>query len=99
MGGGLPWLPTALSTIKPATSPLLSVVGLHFSFQFTAASVRPLIQDGGNHLRWAADEVTRIEREFEGAMSFTVSRNSLFDAVLDKLNVRIRPCVAGNVTA
>lgn len=39
-------------------------------------------------LRWVADEVARIEREFEGAVNLVVLRDAGFKVVLDKLNVR-----------
>ena len=39
-------------------------------------------------LRQVVDEVARIEREFEGEVSLTVTRDSIFTVVSDTLNVR-----------
>ena len=92
-GGSLVWIPTALSTLKPATSPHLSTIKLNF---FRSPNVRwitgDLVKDAGNDLRWVADEVSRIEREFEGVVDFTVLRDLRFKAALDALNVRFRFC-------
>jgi len=49
-----------------------------------------MITDMGNDLRLIADEVARIEREFEGAVNLAVLRDSKFGAVLDSLDVRFR---------
>lgn len=78
----------ALSTLKPTTSPRLSAVRLSFA-GFTDRTVDTLIRDTGNDLRQVADEVARIEREFEGAVNFTVASDSVFEAVLDTLGVRV----------
>jgi len=40
----------------------------------------------GDDLQWITDEFARIEREFEGAVSFTVIRDSGFEE-LDTLKV------------
>jgi len=91
--GGLPWFPTALSTLKPATSPHLSTIQLHF----TCASsffAETLIEDMGDHLRRTADEVSRIEREFKGAVNLTTLRDSNFEGAFGTLKVRFR-CVGG----
>jgi len=86
-GKGLPWIPMALSTLKPTTSPRLSTVRLSFA-GFIARSVKTLIEDTGNDLRLVAVEVSRIEREFEGRVNFTVVSDSVFEVVLDTLGVR-----------
>jgi len=89
MGGGLLLIPMALSTLKPATSTHLSAIQLNFVWQSSAyQSVETAIEGAGDDLRWVAAEVTRIEREFEGAENLTVVWDSGFKAVLDKLNVR-----------
>ena len=91
--GGLPWLPTALSTLKPATSPHLSTIRLDFACSSTfTRSFETLIEDMGGDLRRVADEVFRIEREFEGAVNLTTFRDPKFDAACGALNVRFR-CV------
>ena len=92
MGGGLPWIPMALSTLKRATSPHLSSIQLNFVWRSsTYHSVDTAIEDAGDDLQRVAGEVTRIEREFEGAVNLTVVRDLGFKAVLDKLDVRFHP--------
>jgi len=86
-GGRPPWIPAALSTLGSATSPRLSVIKLNFTSS-TGVLAETMITNLGNNLRWIADEVARIEREFEGAVNFTVLTDSRFEAVLDALNVR-----------
>ena len=89
IGGRLLWIPTALSTLRPTTSPCLSVIRLNFAFPITTSqTVETAINDTGNDRLWVADEVTRIEREFEGAVNVTVLRDPGFKVVLDTLNVR-----------
>ena len=86
MNGSLHWIPRALSTIKPATSPCLSVVQLTFIRQATAnRSVRGLVEDAGGDLRWVTDEITRITSEFEGAVDLTVLWDPSFRMALDAL--------------
>ena len=81
--GGLPWIPVALSTLRPATSPHLSAIRFDFNFSVGGAqSVETLIEDVGNDLRRVADEVTRIEREFEGTVNFAAVLDSGFWEVL-----------------
>jgi hypothetical protein len=90
-GGDLFWLPAALSTLKRATSSRLSVLQVHFVVMSTATrSVETLIEDMSNDLRRAAEEFARIEREFEGGVDLTVSRDPKFKAMFDTLNVRFR---------
>ena len=84
--GELFWIPVALSTLRPATSPHLSAIKLNF-FHLPAGS---LIEDASNDTVWLADEVARIEREFEGTVDFTVLRSPGDD--VDKLDVRSRFC-------
>ena len=92
-GGSLLWIPMALSTLRPATSPRLSTIRLDFSRPSTATrSVESAIEITGNNLRQVADEIARIEREFEGAVNLTVFRDPVFEAVSDTLNVRFRLC-------
>jgi len=94
MGGALPWVPSALSTLKPATSPHLSTIQLKFIGPPIANPlVESLIQDIGDDLRRIADEAVRIGREFGGTVEFTVIRDSVFEAVLGTLNVSFRPRV------
>lgn len=89
--GTLPWIPSALSTLKPATSPRLATIRLDFAGPPIASlHVESLIKDMGGDLRRIADEADRIEREFEGAVEITVLRDPVFGEVLDTLNVSCR---------
>jgi len=89
MNNGLPVIPGALSTLRPATSPRLSAVRLEFTYESTAfRSVELMTGEVWICLRQAANEVARIEREFEGAVNFTVVPDSRFEMVLDRLKVR-----------
>jgi len=93
--GGIPWIPMALSTLRPTTSPCLSAIRLDFTGTPTnRRSVEMLIEDAGNDLRRVADEVGRIEREFKGAVIFTVLLHPRFEAISDIIGVRLRPCGA-----
>ena len=87
--GGLSWIPTTLSTLRSVTSPRLSALRLDFSNSHLAdRSIETLIQGTGDDLRQVADEVARIEREFEGAVSLTVVSDPVFKVVFDTLGVR-----------
>ena len=78
----------ALSKIRHATSPRLSTLGLDFSSSTTINdSAGTWIKNAGNDLRQIADEVTRIEREFEGALNFNMVWDSMFRVVFDTLDV------------
>jgi len=92
VSGGLRWIPMALSTIKPATSPRLSAIRLDFVYPYTFdRHIDTLIVGAGDDLRWIADEAPRIKREFEGAVNLTVLRDASFKAAFDALNVRFIP--------
>jgi len=81
MSGSLLWIPKALSTIKPATSPRLSFIRLSFVRPpFANGSIDDLVKDAGDDLRWVVDEVTRIERE--GVVCLTVDLDSSFQVAL-----------------
>ena len=93
MSGDLPWIPMALSTVKSATSPRLSTIRLSLiRLSIASQSVPSVIEVIGHDLRSVADEVARIEREFGGAVNFTVLRDPEFGVVFDALNVRFRFC-------
>lgn len=90
IGGDLCWLPGALSTIKPATSPRLSTIRLNFFIlALRTDTVKILTKDAGDDLRLVANEVARIEREFGGAVKFTVFLSPGFVAVLDALKINV----------
>ena len=79
ISGSLVWVPKALSTIKLATSPRLSVIKLSFIYPpFANGSIDALIKDAGDDIRWVVGEVARIEREFGGAVHLTVYWDSSF---------------------
>ena len=89
--GGLPWVPWALSTLRPATSPRLSAIrvslGCLAAYHNFAKPLETLVNDTTDDLRRIADEVTRIKHEFGGAVKFTVFRDTKFQAVFDRINV------------
>ena len=91
IGGGLRWIPAALSTLRPATSPRLSTIQLDFSHR-VVQSIQAAFEYAGSDLRWVADEVARIVREFEGAVTVTVLRDSQFEMVFDTLKARFNFC-------
>jgi len=95
MVGGLLWIPTALSTLRRATSPRLSSLRLDCVGSSTDQSIRTLIEDMGNDLRRIANEFTRIDREFKGTVNLTVVRDPGFEMVLDALNVSTRFSCSG----
>ena len=91
IGGDLLWIPTALSTLTPATSPRLTIIQLNFTRpSIINRSVGVAVRHIGNNLRRIADEVFRIEQEFGGVVNVTVLRDPGFGTVLDTLNVRFR---------
>ena len=90
MGGRLLWIPAALSTLRPATSPHLSAIKLRFTrVRSVNRPTKTLIKNMGEDLQWVVDEFARIKHEFERAVSFTVIRDSGFEE-LDTLKVRFR---------
>ena len=98
LGGDMLWIPTALSTLRPTTSPRISVIRLNLVSGFaTTRSIERLLNVASSGLRLIADEFDRIEREFEGAVDLTVVRNPWFGAAFDTLNVRSRFCGASDV--
>jgi len=97
MSASLPWIPIAISTLRPATSPRLSALKFDFARRPLVANRRSLdalIEATGDDLRWVADEVARIEREFEGAVDSIILRDPAFQVVFDTLDVRFHSCGA-----
>jgi len=79
--GSLHWIPTALSTLKPVTSPHLSTIRLTFdgpSSSILSAGVP--VGDIDNDLRRVADEFSRIEHEYEGAVNLTLLRDLFLES-------------------
>ena len=92
-GGSLQWIPIALSTLGPTTSPRLSTIRLNLnSHSATNQAIEIILKNAGSELRRVADELARIEREFEGAVNLTVPRNPGFKVVFDALDVRFHFC-------
>ena len=88
MAGGLLWIPKALSTLNPATSPRLSAIRIDLDLSYIVnPSVETMIEDTGNDLRRVVDEVARIEREFGGTVKSNVFLDPAFAAVLERLDV------------
>jgi len=88
-GGSLQWIPTALSTLGPTTSPRLSAIRLELiSHCAINKTIEIIPKNAGSELRRVADELARIEREFGGAVKLTVRRNPGFNVVFDTLDVR-----------
>ena len=86
VAGGLLWIPITLSTLRPATSPHLSTIRLDFDRSYIinpSESVETIIGDTVNDLRWAVDEVARIEREFGGAVKSNVFLDPAFTVALE----------------
>jgi len=68
-----------LSTLSPTTSPRLS--SLQLDFMGSSSNFSPeFFEDMGDDLQRITDQVTRIEREFEGAVNSTVIRDPKFDS-------------------
>ena len=86
--GRLLWIPTALATLRPSTSPRLSEIQLSLDYPPAAETV---IEATGHDLRQVADEVSRIESEFKGQVEVFVYRSPAFDAVSAILDVRFHP--------
>jgi len=86
--GSLHYIPVALSTLEPSTSPHLSQIKLRLTGtthpNFTSGT--SALEDLNNDLRQIADEFSRIEREY-GAVNLSVYRDMEFER-LDALNVR-----------
>jgi len=72
--GDLLWIPAALSTIKPATSPRLSIIQLKLG----GRSLRYIPEDPRERLvgdlQLIEKELTRIGREFMGVLDLIVTR-------------------------
>ena len=72
MESGPPWIPMALSTLGPTTTPRLSSVLLTF---FAPLISTPLIGRRDEDLQQITHQVIRIKREFEGAVNLTVNHD------------------------
>lgn len=86
VSGNLRWISTALSTLKPTTSPHLSTVQLSFSGRTTVTQDEEIAGD----LQLIGTEISRIRREFEGAVRLTVIQNGWFQAALEELDMEHR---------
>ena len=75
--GFLDWIPTALSTFKPATSPLLNEVYIGFDYPLNKTYLyrdheRWELEYLSGELQWIGRELTRIEHEYEGKVNIMV---------------------------
>ena len=84
----------ALSTLKPATSPGLSAIKLYFGCLITRRYFGRAIGVWGNDLRWVADEIARIKREFKGTVDVSVVWDTGF-TTFDTLDVSFIPVERG----
>ena len=79
-GASRPWIPMALSTLCPTTSPHLSF--LQVAFPGSPSNLpESSIENLRNDLQRVRHQITRIKREFEGAVNFTVILDPKFEAV------------------
>ena len=93
VGGDLHWIPKALSTLRPPTSPRLSAIQIDFIPSSNInRSVEIAIKDTGNDLRWVTEEIARIKHEFGVVVNLTVFRDPVIEAVLQTLDVRFNFC-------
>jgi len=87
--GSLYYIPMALSTLKPSTSPHLSYVQLRLTGpthpHYTSENWN--LENMGDGVPRIAEELTRIEREYEGVVDLRVFRGAGFERY-DTLNVR-----------
>jgi len=88
--GGPRWVPAALSTVNPITSPRLSVllldlVGPPSGTRILESSIEGLATD----LRRTRDEVTRIRSVFEEGIDLTVSLDQWFGVLFVSLQLRV----------
>ena len=82
MSLGLLWIPMVLSTLSPTTSPHLT--SLQLTFLGSPSDLPPtFFEDLGDDPQRIADQVIRIEREFEGAVKSMVIRDPKFESVLE----------------
>ena len=92
-GGGLRSIPTALSTLRPATSPRLLAIRLGFIDPPASGQlIEPPIKLTGNvtnDVRRVADEIARIERELEETLELVVHWGPRFHGIS---NVRFHLC-------
>ena len=77
--GSLLWIPMALSTLRPATSPHLSTIKVVlYGFPSAARPTGAFVEEKCDDLQRVTDEVTRIDREFGGAVNLIVPRELWF---------------------
>ena len=79
VSGDLLWIHTTLSTVKPATSPSLSVIELDIGGRPPLSTPLHLREQLESDLRIIDEHVVRIEREFVGAVNVTVHRHPGFE--------------------
>jgi hypothetical protein len=93
----LQWIPLALATLKPETSPRLSKIYLSFSgpaYYYHSRGGGTALEDSGNKI---AHELTRIEEEYGEAADLIVTLDAAFTH-LDAVDVRICSVMADGLT-
>jgi hypothetical protein len=91
--GRLDWIPEALSTFKPATSPRLTKVHLGFDYPLDQIESQNShdhseLEDLDRELHWIARELARIEREYEGTVNIVVMMGEEF-GLFTEVDVRV----------
>ena len=98
--GSVHYIPVALSTLKPSTSPHLSDVQFRLTGlthpRYTSENWN--LENMGDDVPQIAEELTRIEREYEGVADLRVFRGAGFERY-DTLNVRFFISVELNKTS
>ena len=98
--GPLHYIPVALSTLKPSTSPHLSDVQLRLTGpthpHYTSENWN--LENMGDDVPRIAEESSRIEREYEGVVDLRVFRGAGFERY-DTLNVRFFISVESDETS
>ena len=96
--GNLHWIPIALSTLTPATSPHSSSIYLGFDYPVDRLLTHGTpetaeLEELCRNLEWIADELTRIQGEYGGAVKFIVFQGPDFRRLAAApFNVRFRSC-------
>lgn len=76
--GCLQWIPTALSTLKPTTSPHLSVIRIKLIGKTRRHLPRASLEQLDNDLKLIKHEIARIRREYVTQVDMTVDQHTRF---------------------
>lgn len=75
--GDLHWIPPALSTLKPTTSPRLSVIELEIGYRCRREGHMPQGETPDDDIRLIKEEAIRIKHEYMGAVKVTIHQCSV----------------------